>query len=1192
MRLFKIKSFLKIFLFFIFVFVPTFALSNFYVNQENRVRATGNTLTLSFDKTSNLNGTGTPKTFEAVTVKVTASDPINVSSNTGDILNACWKWNYTDNVEIINTSSGLVVCGNQVGTSCSGGHPYICAKTNNLNLAAGGSVTLGSFQFKQKDSTIAMPNPFTLLKDTTEAKQPTGWTANWSSTNFAFQTTTDEKWEIGAGVYTSPTTWPAYKNLNESFNYYWRVVNPDGGARAYVRVTAPGRSPINGNQRYSMSTMSFNENIASLDAAGTWTISIINAKNNDTIMATKTFVVVATTETTASFTSPVPWPETKNIHDYISYHWQVTNSVINDYYVSGYTTNDDSRIYNGGRLQGNGGTIGNDKAQLLYTAGIFHFNIYHIDPNDPQKLTPMLARSQDINVIDPANVHLSFSPAAGSVTLQGTKADPYFTVGVNLNTGTTAVTQFKVCMKFDPKLWFGCGTDRIVTAGLFSVVQNSGDNVNNPFVCWIKNDTSSKIINATIGTVQLHVYQPSANATSFSTYVKFDISTGNLILPFTPSGADVNYTLTFPTAPTLAPGTAPTCQRNTGTATPIATATTPPAVTCPKGDLGNLDCSSDEYIGATDLAILLNAWAPNGPTPTVPAGQHSADLVVNSKVDNDDLNKLLANWSSPPEEYLSVDNGGNNNNYTSSYPRAPAANYVFYEWQNADLNAQHPNGAPWGKVFNIRWDRIQGGMNNFDWQGVDAYLARAATLNTPVMLSISPYEWTMDKSNIPANILDQHPCESDGTIPFGIGTDLTPAFIKNSIGLQYAYMKKAGNEFCVPDPNPKKYSCSLVGISPYNDGLYRQAIKNLAVAMGQKYNNDPKVAGIMIGWGADAEFGNLIGNWGGCDSKVSVMQQIGFNYSKYLDLMTAAGPNNDAGDWFGAALPNKPVYVRVTGGGKAMVPDAMPSWPTNVGLAQASLTPDHNWFTDSAGQGIMDIAMLAAGKRPLEWENAFPGFSGTKQYTYGLFLAMLPTFPDFFDFTGGGCFGANALATCNWAKQYYGRTPQNTNDIWIAFQQTDYPMPSVGGAVRFGGWPRDWEYGLKLTSAKGSSRNKAGLVKLFNQAVADNYSGQARHLNVGQTMTLSPNSDWKGIASDSSSSYQLDITYIGNSGKVKVEVGNATDGWYTEEWDRDSSTPTAWHTKTLSPNKKANIIKISPTSGDGLYLHMVKLTIQ
>lgn len=91
-------------------------------------------------------------------------------------------------------------------------------------------------------------------------------------------------------------------------------------------------------------------------------------------------------------------------------------------------------------------------------------------------------------------------------------------------------------------------------------------------------------------------------------------------------------------APTSTPTTSPT-----PTFTPTPTVT-PPVDSCPRGDLGNLNCEIDGKIDGTDLDILLRSW---GPVPTPVPNFHSADIApaqLDQQVNALDLDKLLNSW--------------------------------------------------------------------------------------------------------------------------------------------------------------------------------------------------------------------------------------------------------------------------------------------------------------------------------------------------------------------------------------------------------------------------------------------------------------------------------------------------------------------------------------------------------------------
>lgn len=75
------------------------------------------------------------------------------------------------------------------------------------------------------------------------------------------------------------------------------------------------------------------------------------------------------------------------------------------------------------------------------------------------------------------------------------------------------------------------------------------------------------------------------------------------------------------------------------TATPTVTPTL-----CPRGDLGNLDCTPTGEIDASDMDILLESWG--SPVPTVVPGFPSVNLDGQNGIDASDFDILLSNWGS------------------------------------------------------------------------------------------------------------------------------------------------------------------------------------------------------------------------------------------------------------------------------------------------------------------------------------------------------------------------------------------------------------------------------------------------------------------------------------------------------------------------------------------------------------------
>jgi hypothetical protein len=81
------------------------------------------------------------------------------------------------------------------------------------------------------------------------------------------------------------------------------------------------------------------------------------------------------------------------------------------------------------------------------------------------------------------------------------------------------------------------------------------------------------------------------------------------------------------------------------TSTPIPTRPVPTSTpgSCLNGEKGNLNCGSDGLIDLTDLTILLDNIAMEGPVPTPRPGNRSADIYPDGVVDLSDLTVLLNN---------------------------------------------------------------------------------------------------------------------------------------------------------------------------------------------------------------------------------------------------------------------------------------------------------------------------------------------------------------------------------------------------------------------------------------------------------------------------------------------------------------------------------------------------------------------
>lgn len=128
---------------------------------------------------------------------------------------------------------------------------------------------------------------------------------------------------------------------------------------------------------------------------------------------------------------------------------------------------------------------------------------------------------------------------------------------------------------------------------------------------------------------------------------------GNL---FTTMPSEANFALShlgqeyakYPTngADYVAP-TNPSPLSITPTRTPTQTTPTitPTLFPCPNREKGNINCDTNGKIDIDDLNTLLNNWTTSGPAPTSIPLQISSDLNNDNKIDEKDLNILLLNWN-------------------------------------------------------------------------------------------------------------------------------------------------------------------------------------------------------------------------------------------------------------------------------------------------------------------------------------------------------------------------------------------------------------------------------------------------------------------------------------------------------------------------------------------------------------------
>ena len=416
----------------------------------------------------------------------------------------------------------------------------------------------------------------------------------------------------------------------------------------------------------------------------------------------------------------------------------------------------------------------------------------------------------------------------------------------------------------------------------------------------------------------------------------------------------------------------------------------------------------------------------------------------------------------------------------------PPINYIFYDWTNTDFQSLYPEAGPLGSIYVVPWRRIHINDNQFDWRAIDDYLDAAQNMTVtldngqviskPVILEILDNESSFPNREVGAPI---PPLTPDS--PMFFFADYTPPFVRERLRSSIdpitwvqsldpyregRLTTDLGSYMAIGRPGNSRCGWPFVAFAPkYNHPVWLTYYKQMVYALGQRYNNDPRVSAIILGPGIDSEYGQATKPIFGCDIKSILYAQSGMNESEYLQTVIKPGPLNDIADWYRDAFPTKQLYLQFTSAGKSQIDLLVAEGHTPpIGLKQATMVNDNNnqWQNDNSG--TIQLMMRYSTTHSIAWENAYSytgGYPESNQVRYFTLLAGLTSFPHFMDFVGGWPIEPATVETgmFNFERKYLGRTITSTDEVWIALRDTQY-WPPVGGALKFAGWHDDFTYGL------------------------------------------------------------------------------------------------------------------------------------
>ncbi|NLS76923.1 MAG: DNRLRE domain-containing protein, partial [Chloroflexi bacterium] len=395
--------------------------------------------------------------------------------------------------------------------------------------------------------------------------------------------------------------------------------------------------------------------------------------------------------------------------------------------------------------------------------------------------------------------------------------------------------------------------------------------------------------------------------------------------------------------------------------------------------------------------------------------------------------------------------------FPPGYPTVVPVVYVMYDYQNRDYRRERPEYGPLGAWMWWTWDAIHVGPGRFDWSLIDSYLTKAASYSIeletgelipkPVALSIELYP--------------------------GIGMDHTPEWIYQR------YIPNApqinGNYVGYVQDVDGTGTCEPVGAPRWGDPVWEEQLKDMILALGQRYNDDPRVNSVWICTGL---YGELISSFNHCGHRVDF--DMGGEFGRWtLRLM----------DIYRQAFPTKPLYFINSGRSyeRLATTQKAQTYTPKIGVKHNTLNydlPNEYGKQSVAGQGLMETINPISTTMPIAFEHYF---AALPHQTYWATMNGLAHHADLFDFpySATSWHIPDQIAALDgilhgydqwdFIDKYLGKSVENTPGVWIMFRDTQWPVDVTewNGAScvprlwEMGEDNRDWGYWLSRINAPG-----------------------------------------------------------------------------------------------------------------------------
>lgn len=406
------------------------------------------------------------------------------------------------------------------------------------------------------------------------------------------------------------------------------------------------------------------------------------------------------------------------------------------------------------------------------------------------------------------------------------------------------------------------------------------------------------------------------------------------------------------------------------------------------------------------------------------------------------------------------------------YPTVVPVIYVMNDTENSDWATLHPEYGPLGGWAFWPWSRIHVGPGQFDWSPIEKYLERSAN-----------YRITLrDGTVIPKPIaLTIHVFAEPGA-------DNTPEWVYQRIPGSPTLNGRLVGQIIDPDGDGP---CPPLAAPAWGDPTWRNYFDEMVLALGRKFDNDPRINNIWIGTGLYGETVIEKDPYPGCGTYRFGVGSFGQwvkdrVLSKYRE-----------------AFPTKPLYIINTGGGclRLDTTKIATEFPVRIGLKHNSLAYDLSGEYDVLGCGKMETINPYTFSTPIAFEHAF---AANPWQVYWSTMNGLAHHADLFDFHyEPSAFHILDVLTSlkdllhgydqwEFIDRYLGRSLNNSPGVWIIFRDTQWPrnygLRQGGQCLPFQRWGwgeegRDWGFWMYRKDVPGGQA--PALVQIPGQRSED-----------------------------------------------------------------------------------------------------------